>query len=235
MTGYHLSRARLRRDAPAAALAPVLLPDSMNERASVGHRLIWTLFGDNADRRRDFLWREEGALAVRPGGTSFLILSARPPEDRHALFDLETKPFEPVLAKGDRLAFTLRANPVVTRKDESGRARRHDVVMDRLRPLMPGTRAASRADAMWRGGRDWLTAQGARYGFEILQPDQVWADGYDQLRLERRGGHRPITISVLDLKGTLRVVEPGSFVQALLSGFGKAKAFGCGLMLIRRI
>jgi CRISPR system Cascade subunit CasE len=32
----------------------------------------------------------------------------------------------------------------------------------------------------------------------------------------------------------LEVTEPQAFVAAVLRGFGKAKAFGCGLMLIRR-
>jgi CRISPR system Cascade subunit CasE len=32
----------------------------------------------------------------------------------------------------------------------------------------------------------------------------------------------------------LEVVSPDVFLEALARGFGKAKAFGCGLMLIRR-
>jgi CRISPR system Cascade subunit CasE len=44
----------------------------------------------------------------------------------------------------------------------------------------------------------------------------------------------PIEFSALDLSGVLEVQDGEPFLAALLSGFGKAKAFGCGLMLIRR-
>ena len=39
---------------------------------------------------------------------------------------------------------------------------------------------------------------------------------------------------VLDLVGTLDITDPAAFVIRLGQGFGRAKAFGCGLMLIRR-
>jgi CRISPR system Cascade subunit CasE len=58
-------------------------------------------------------------------------------------------------------------------------------------------------------------------------------DGYDQLELPRR---RPdaIKIGVLEFEGLLRVTSVEAFLAALARGFGHAKAFGCGLMLIRR-
>jgi CRISPR system Cascade subunit CasE len=157
MTGYWLTRARLKRDAPAAALAPILLPAEPEVRVGATHRLLWTLFADAPDRRRDFLWREETRSGLRFGRASFLVLSARPPEDQHGLFDLdEPKPFEPLLACGDRVAFMLRASPVVTRPHhESGRPKRHDVVMDRLHALPKGAcRRAFRGNAPGRTGVD---------------------------------------------------------------------------------
>ena len=45
---------------------------------------------------------------------------------------------------------------------------------------------------------------------------------------------RPATFSVLDLEGVLEVIDPAMFLQHLSTGFGRAKAFGCGLMLIRQ-
>jgi CRISPR system Cascade subunit CasE len=242
MTGRWLSRARLRREPSAAALAPVLLPRDPEARTGVAHRLLWTLFADAPERRRDFLWREEGRGGIRPGRASFLILSARPPEDRHGLFTLESKPFAPALAPGDRLAFALRANPVVTRPDPgSGRPRRHDVVMDRLHALPEGSRADSRLAATLVAGRAWLEAQGERAGFRLVAdsgPDEprprLRVDGYDQILMARGRGQRPIRFSVLDLEGEIEVEAPDLFLSALGQGFGKAKAFGCGLMLIRR-
>jgi CRISPR system Cascade subunit CasE len=39
---------------------------------------------------------------------------------------------------------------------------------------------------------------------------------------------------VLDFEGVLEVTDPVRFLAALANGFGRARAFGCGLMLIRR-
>jgi CRISPR system Cascade subunit CasE len=238
MTGYWLSRIRLRREVSAAALAPILLPADPHARAGATHRLLWTLFADDRDRQRDFLWRENSRGGLRPGRASFLVLSARPPADRHDLFDVESKPFEPALAPGDRLGFSLRANPVVTRPDpESGRPKRHDVVMDRLHGLPKGARADARLVAMLEAGRVWLAGQGARSGFQLplnAAGELVLSvDGYDQVHVSRGRG-KAITFSMLDLEGVLEVVSPDVFLEALARGFGKAKAFGCGLMLVRR-
>ena len=87
-------------------------------------------------------------------------------------------------------------------------------------------------------GRTWLADQGARNGFRLplnaAGEPVLRVDGYDQVRVARGRGQKAIMFSVLDLEGMLEVVAPNSFLEALARGFGKAKAFGCGLMLIRR-
>jgi CRISPR system Cascade subunit CasE len=40
---------------------------------------------------------------------------------------------------------------------------------------------------------------------------------------------------VLDISGVLEVRDPARFLARLIQGFGRARAFGCGLMLIRRV
>ena len=224
MTALWLSRLRLSRDAPIAALAPLLLPPG-DARVAAGHRLVWALFSDGEERRRDFLWREEA-----PG--RFLALSARPPVAMD-LFDVETKAFEPALASGDRLGFVLRANAVVSRSAGPGkRGRRHDVVMDALRNLPHGQRAGARLAAVASVGQAWLQRQGEAAGFQLEQGLAV--DGHDRVSIERDGA-RPATFGVLDFSGTLRVQDPGRFLASIPAGFGRARAFGCGLMLIRRV
>ena len=39
---------------------------------------------------------------------------------------------------------------------------------------------------------------------------------------------------VLDMSGVVRVEEPALFLERIAQGFGRAKSFGHGLMLIRR-
>ena len=226
MSGLWLSRARLRRDASLASLAQLLVPDAVSARPAAAHHLVWSLFADGPERRRDFLWREEA-----PG--QFMTLSRRPPVNIGGLFDLDSQPFAPLLAPGDRLGFTLRANPVVARATTPGqRGKRHDVVMDMLRSVTPGQRAEARPDAVVTAGRAWLVRQGAAHGF---QPEgEIAVDGYDQVVVPRETG-APAVFGVLDIGGVLTVQEPVGFLAAQATGFGRARAFGCGLMLIRRV
>jgi CRISPR system Cascade subunit CasE len=226
VTPLFLVRATLRQEAPVASLAPLLLPEAPGGRAEGGHRLIWALFSDGPDRQRDFLWREEA-----PG--HFLALSPRLPNPLHDLFAIETKEFVPSLAEGDRLGFALRANPVVARKaDGMTRGKRHDVVMDALRVLPQGeARRLARPDMVLEAGRAWLARQGVAHGFEPA--DEVAVDGYETVRIPRPGGM--LHFGRLDFQGVLTVTEPTRFLAALAIGFGRSRAFGCGLMLIRRL
>jgi CRISPR system Cascade subunit CasE len=202
----------------------LLVPENAAERTAASHRLVWALFADGADRKRDFLWRQEA-----PG--RFMILSVRPPVDPHDLFDLQFKPFAPVLAPGDRLGFTLRANAVIARPEGPGqRGKHHDVVMDLLHQTA-GSRAEARPDAMLKAGRGWLARQGDAHGFVPCGDAAV--DGYDRLVIPRSVG-RPAVLGVLDITGAIEVRQPDRFLAKLAHGFGRARAFGCGLMLIRR-
>lgn len=151
------SRLTLNRSAGNAALKAVLDPAHADEAMDAHHRLMWVLFGDGPDRRRDFLWRAEGQ-------GRFYVLSAREPVP-HDLFEPpEVKPFAPVLASGDRLEFMLRANATRQRKGIG----RVDVVMDALHALPAGERAAARMDLAQREGSAWLERQGTKAGFEPL-------------------------------------------------------------------
>lgn len=219
----YLTRAAISRAASAAALAGLLVPQNRDERMSATHRLIWTLFADDAERARDFLWREDDR-------GRFYILSRRVPQDNHALFDLDPpKPFEPNLRAGDKLAFNLRANPTISRKNADGKRIRCDVVMDRLSTIPKEERAAARHKVEAAAGRDWLDRQGEEHGFRTLRTDCV---RYDILRPPHRMSR--MRLGVLEFEGVLEVTEPAAFLAKLARGFGRARAYGCGLMLIRR-
>jgi CRISPR system Cascade subunit CasE len=242
MSDHFLSRARVRRDVPSSALRELFVPSGDSERTAAGHKLVWTLFADSPGRERDFLWREG-----RPG--DFYVLSRRPPDDRHGLFELDApKPFAPVLREGDRLAFALRANATVSRGGAPGvRGKRCDVVMDAIHATPRGERAEARRDAIIEAGLGWIARQGEKSGFilprgepslregaESVDRDQsVRVMGYRTLRISH--GRVPAQLGILDFEGVLEVREPEVFVSALTGGFGRAKAFGCGLMLVRRI
>lgn len=229
----YLSRLSLARDAGNAALSGLLNPADPGEAKNAHHRLLWTLFADGPDRARDFLWRAEGQ-------GRFFTLSGRPPQP-HALFTpLEVKEFAPVLGVGDRLTFVLRANATKDRaaigrlpKDQQ-KARRVDLVMDLLREVPKGERARFRQDMAMQAATDWFGRQGATHGFAS---EDLIVNDYSAVSLPRQTGRREThaKFGILDLSGTVRVTNPVAFVARLGQGFGRARAFGCGLMLIRRV
>lgn len=231
MTAY-LSRLRLSRAPSARALDVLLNPAEPGPRIDAHHRLLWAVFADDQDRKRDFLWRDEG-------GGLFLTLSARPPAASDLFDPPEVQPFAPVLATGDRLAFALRVNATRTEKtgglSRNGKEqKRHiDVVMDALHPLPKGERAPARMAAASSAGTRWLAGQGERGGFRLLQADVA---DYSVMALPRHIGTRKgqPQFGILDMTGLLEVANPSVFAARLVQGFGRAKAFGCGLMLIRR-
>jgi len=225
----YFSKVSLRKDASLSALAPLLLGNAGVESASrqPAHHLVWYLFADGPERQRDFLWRETGS-------GEFLVLSSRPPNDPHGLFDIaEPKPFAPELDAGDPLIFSMRANPVVRRRSNAGgRSIKHDVVMDRLRAYGQGERARHRLELVRTSGLEWLKRQGDKAGFEFM-PDEISVDAYASHRVARGKGPA-MAFSTLDFQGALTVTDPKLFLSALPKGFGASKAYGCGLMLIRR-
>lgn len=219
----YFSRLTLNRFAPTRALSALIDPDNHDARADAGHRLIWSLFGDALDRPRDFLWRADGR-------GRFYTLSARPPLANDLFAPPETKEFAPQLAPGDKLTFTLRANATRSRRIGPRKSQRVDIVMDLLHPLNPTERAEKRDTLAQTAAADWVAHQGAAHGFVT---DTLTVEGYHTLQ-PGQGGRKSMTLGVLDLSGTLTVTDPTLFLPALADGFGRAKAWGCGLMLIRR-
>ena len=166
MTALYFSRATLKRDASiAAARAIAVGKDRSVQLIRAGRTPPGVVAGSRTmqDRRRDFLWRE-----LEPG--TFLNLSARQPEDRHALFDLaEPKRFAPALAAGDVLGFSLRGKPGRTAPRLGGRslrqARRGDGCA--FEPTPPGSRSERRFPLLREKGLAWLMRQGRTRGFEV--------------------------------------------------------------------
>jgi CRISPR system Cascade subunit CasE len=219
-----LVRARLKQTPSMASIATLLLPTDTSRRADAAHRLVWSLFAGNAEAERNFLWREDSHGV-------FYILAQQSPGVSD-IFDLEVKPFAPNLAVGDQLLFSLRANATrTTRVEGARRGKRADVVMAAIKPLSLRERSEQRRETIRTAGTAWLAAQGEKHGFEL--PSSPLVDGYNKWKIPRPQ-QRPIEISVLDFDGVLRVTNVEAFNAALRNGFGHAKVFGCGLMLIRR-
>lgn len=163
----------------------------------------------------------------------FYVLSTQVPEDEDGIWQIDTPPadYRPDLREGDRLAFQLRANPVVTRTGPDSRRARHDVVMDAKRRLKEENLYRDQASVAYEAGRQWLQARTERQGFKV-EDASLQVDGYATWR-QHYG--KKIQLSTLDFAGNLIVSDPIRFREALFNGIGPAKAFGCGLLMIRRI
>jgi len=286
----YFSRVRIRPGNKALTI----LAEKLKHDSYAGHRILWTLFPDHAERT--FLFREEiareqlGPAPAARGAPVYYVVSQTPPvPDNDGLFIVETKPYKPQLHVGQRLVFDCRVNPVVCRQ-----GKKHDVAMDaqrqfllswveafQLKPSLPvkpeksdyknlllarggealdrrlvellasDTRYAERlqhiaslADKLeWAikaqvdaALEDWLKRQGERLGFEIVLDD----DGLSKLQNSAylwhplpKKGDKP-GFSAVDFCGELEVTDAEKFQQAVFHGIGRAKAFGCGLLLLAR-
>ena len=227
------------------------------------HKLLWKLFDlprTSSSKQTPFLFRSE----LSDGLPLFYVLSRVAPRDASGKWRIDPREYRPDLRAGDRLTFKLRANPVSLAKkdrepseaefwrknreksglsveDATRKRIRHDVVMDAKhrmgwKNLLPEERPAL-ANVAYEAGSRWLGEKEARLGCRI-EPDRLRVDGHFvhclKGRRDEKGVCRGITLSTLDFEGELRVTDPDIFSPALLNGIGPAKAFGCGLLLVRR-
>lgn len=226
MVGRYLSRLHLSQSPQVQALSALLDPAHEGQRRDAQHRLIWSAFGADPDARRDFLWRDEGQ-------GRFLVLSDRRPEGGPLFDPPEIRDFAPDLRAGDRLQFALRVNATRTMRDDQGRKQHVDIVMDALHAVPKGQRAPVRMQVAQQAASDWMAGQGARHGFA---PDGVAVDDYIVSAIPGHKGPRlrQPRFGILELTGQITVTDPAALLARIGAGFGRAKAFGCGLMLIRR-
>ena len=199
------------------------------------HQWLWKFFPTPDGSRRDFLFRRSDLGDV----PRFYVLSKRQPRGLSSAWRVQSREFAPRLEIGDKLQFDLRANPVVTISSD-GKSKRHDVVMQEKKRLLQ-ERGLARWDD-WRSedrpslyvlarktSARWLIERGERLGFSIDE-ENLSVDAYQQ----HRGKKETLRFSTVDFSGTLTVQNPEVFTGALCAGIGHAKAFGCGLMLVRR-
>ena len=221
------------------------------------HQLLWELFPERGcETKRDFLFRRDES----EGFPLFYLLSVTQPQNLPGVLKVESKVFNPNLNKGDKLTFSLRANPIIKSKryaeNPASDYTRHDVVMHLKKSLLAKGIAKedlpSQARLTQDAGERWLQEKEAENGFKLLpveiearddsdfeeEPEQkvfpVIVNGYQQHRFKKRNVSKPIVMSTLDFEGLLEVTDVEKFKKILFEGIGSAKAFGCGLMLIKR-
>lgn len=212
---------------PSAHTAAELAKLSTNG-AYAAHQLLWRLFTQESER--NFIFRQE----IGQGGLPlFYVLSQSQPAS-DALFQVSSKNFAPKLGQGQRLAFKLRANPTVC-ITENGKQKRHDVLMHaKMQHREEGLKPQELEPLAIEAAQSWLANEQrlSNWGIQLDAAPEVQA--YTQHRTQKGKG-RAIQFSSVDFEGLLTIADPERFLQQYAQGFGRAKALGCGLMLIRPV
>jgi CRISPR system Cascade subunit CasE len=242
---HWFTRATIHRPAPDVAplINTLLNPNDKGRCLNTTHRLLWTLMPESIQgikehepKRTDratFLWR---AAPDYQGNPSWYLLGPKPRENS-AFFSVETKPWSPSFVAGDRLAFDISVNATVNRLVDPAKGRdgrlRVDVVMDAIQMAersgrLDLPRAILRRTFTDEALRFWWDKQGSHSGFLTSAMNVV---NYRNVQLE---GRRSARLGIGHLTGVLEVTDPEAFESRVRQGFGRAKAFGCGLLLLRR-
>jgi CRISPR system Cascade subunit CasE len=225
-----LSKMTLSKSPSTQALASLLDPKERGRAMDAHHRLVWSAFAGDPDADRDFLWRHDAAGV-------FYTLSARAPVASAFFNAIEVKPFSLALNVGDRLAFMLRANATRSLSVDwpadgsRPRGKRVDIVADVIK--RNGDGAMSRDEAAKKAAGLWMTEQGRVKGFSV---EGVAVEHFGSYAISDRANKRKgqPQLGVLDMHGQIKITDPEAFKCAYTQGFGRGKAFGCGMMMIRR-
>ncbi len=253
----YFSRIKLRADIQKSSQLQRLL-----QANSYGiHQLLWDLFPD--EEKRIFLFREEIAREQLreqrgvKGESIYYLLSKQLPSENTPLFDVESKLYDPVIKIGSHFTFKLRVNPVehgkTARTDDEAKKwldsrkkrglplkevpkkrNRHDIIMAAKHRMewqeLSVNERPSLANLVQQEGESWLIKKGADCGFEL--GDFLRVDGYRWHGLPQKGTRAGF--SSLDFEGVIQVIDCELFRNALFTGIGPAKGFGCGMMMIKR-
>lgn len=199
-------------------LSPSQLLQLVDRGEYVMHQWLWKLFPGGQERQ--FLYRREELQ----GAFRFFVLSLEPPAESE-IFDIQYRPFAPTLSIGQTLRFSLRANPTICKS-----GKRHDLLMEAKRQVRGQVNGPDIWQHQQQVAQDWLARQGEQNGFSLRE---VNVDAYRQQQVVRVKSRQVIQFSSVDYSGVLVVNEPMLFLRRLIQGYGKSRAFGCGLMLIK--
>ena len=227
---YYFSKIRLLRENLSDRKFMTLIKGGYNL-----HKSLWSLFPNSEkDQKRDFIYYVIDKERI----PAFYVVSKRVPEDPEEIWDISTKPYSPKLKAGMKFGFSIRANPRVTKRNASSGVKnspKHDIFMDAKKNYKQNNNGATPKGTDWQNliqetGLEWLVRQGKRLGFSL---QAGFVNSYQRETFKSKG--RNIQFGYADFEGILSVQNPEDLQSALFEGVGSSKAFGCGLLLIRRV
>jgi CRISPR system Cascade subunit CasE len=199
-------------------LSKIMIHGSICRNPYEIHRSLWSLFPENADAERDYLFRVERSGQQQ---AEVLMQSFREPiaVQSHDLRLLACKDYSLILNVGQRLRFQLIANPIKTINDESGRLNARGEVKKCRVPLIH--------EEEWR---NWLERKLAN----CADLQTIIAEKRLPLNFRKAKGKLVGKIQPVDFQGVLQVKDSAGLSELISAGIGPAKALGCGLLSLAR-
>lgn len=201
-------------------LSKVLIEKAVSRNPYDWHRALWRLFPDHERESRDssdqdrqgFLFCVD-RLQAEQGAIVLLQSNHKPLQEADGVALLApSKEFIPQLATGTLLHFQLTANPVKTIRDA------HNPELKKRVPLIDEKQQT-----------EWLKRQlaiGASLSQVVITPNPP-------LFFSKKGAQSG-KILTATFEGILQVNDVLGFQRIHRNGIGHAKAFGCGLLLVKR-
>ena len=169
--------------------------------------------------RKRTLWR----IDRLNGKTYLLLLSEDKPDLSNAVEQFgtengwETRSYDSFLAKienGDKRCFRLCANPVITKSAGTG------------------NRGAVLAHVTVKQQEQWLMERAGKHGFHV-ETEQYSAVYSDWVTFHKGNeGGRPVSFHMVTFEGLLTVTDAELFRETLVTGIGREKAYGCGMLTV---
>ena len=209
----YLSRVELQSDRRETMLA-LSQPQLM-------HGAVEQCFPGDRERR---LWRVDWMESH----CYLLVLSREPPEFTALWAQFgplgekarwETKDYTPLLSKlqnGQAWHFRLKANPVHSVSSEQTDEKRGKVT----------------AHVTTAQQKQWLLSRSEALGITLRENE--FDVTHTQWYSFDKGNKQRVTLRTASFEGVLTLADTQKFTEAMLSGVGRAKAYGCGLLTIIR-
>lgn len=176
------------------------------------HQMMYDVLAESSGR--DFLYR----AAKSTWEPTVYVVSPRVPKNTGGWSCEVRGPLKTEYAEGDKLVFSLIANLTTTRNGH-----RFGVVEDTIHQgLRPGKDATEEAPVRW------LSLRADRLGMQL---DTCSVVNVSKEVIERPAGR--VHLEIVEMTGSLTVVDPDRFRTLLCKGVGRARGFGYGMMMVR--
>lgn len=199
-------------------LSKILIHGSISRNPYEIHRALWRLFPEDAEVKRDYLFRVERASQQQ---AEILMQSSREPAERNVPGTklLGSRDYSLNFQKGQRLRFLLLANPVKTIDDENGRLNAKGNIKKCRVPLIH--------EEEWRAWLERKLAGAAK--LETLIAEKRFPLNFRKAKEKRVGKIQPVSF-----QGVLSIQDSFALYDLVVGGIGPAKAFGCGMLSLAK-